>query len=110
MIGEGLLSARAGEIDEWHLVLAKPFENGQFSFVRGQFELGVSIRSSLAISRLESIRSVGHAKTQVVRAPRDELPLTGDLQSLPRHFKRLAIAADVRVNREISNATPVLLR
>jgi hypothetical protein len=48
-------------MDEWHLVLANSFEYGQFSLVPGQFEFGVSLRSSLPISRLESVRSISDA-------------------------------------------------
>ena len=53
--------ARVGRPHEWHLVLANSFEYGEFSFVPGQFELGVSLRSSLSISRLESVGSIGDA-------------------------------------------------
>ena len=53
--------ARVGRFHEWHLVLANPFQYGEFSLVPGQFELGVSLRPSLAVSRLESVRSIGNA-------------------------------------------------
>jgi hypothetical protein len=53
-------SARVGEIAEWHLDFDKSFELGLFDLLSGQLQLGVSLRSSFAIARLEPVRTISH--------------------------------------------------